>query len=158
MSALSLALGMMQPGRATGFAGQSLRLSALPDGTIEIEASGGQLALTLSGGTPYDGTHAVLVADLAQGPVALVAPGLAGEAVPGGTLTATPALWLYDIAGGVPGIAQAWLRDESPIAEATALSYTLLGADAGHAIALRETATSLFGSRVSQSEALVPAA
>ena len=64
-------------------------------------------------------------------------PTVVGDAVVGAALTATPGAWLPSIAT----TSVRWERDGTPVAGATAWSYTLTDADYGHVVAARITGT-----------------
>ena len=76
-------------------------------------------------------------------PSVVSAPSIAGVNSVGETLTATTGVYAGQPA---PTIAGQWLRNGTPIAGATALTYTLVAADDGNVVSYRETATNLGGS------------
>ena len=83
-------------------------------------------------------------------PTNLTAPALTGEAGIGLDLTCVPGTW----SGRVDTTSYAWLRDGTPIASATGISYTVAAADDGHAIACRQTVTNPAGSSSATSATL----
>jgi hypothetical protein len=76
----------------------------------------------------------IVIGDAAS---AAAVPTVSGIPVTGQVLTGTPGTWS---AQGLT-LGYQWLRDGAPIAGASAATYSLVAADAGHAIALRVTAT-----------------
>lgn len=160
--AISVAVSATQAvgGRTFTSAAQTIpwpvRFVSEPDGTISIETDSGFLSITISGGTPYDGTHAVDTALFASGPVNLVPPEIIHDGTPvsGEVLTFVHGLWVYDDAFGVPAITLEWLRNGAIISGETAQSYTLQAADEGSDVSLRETATQSVGARSSTSPAV----
>ena len=74
-------------------------------------------------------------------PVNTAAPSVSGTAREGQVLTCSPGTW-----SNSPAFAFEWLRDGPPIAGATASTYTLVAADAGHDVACRVTASNSDGS------------
>jgi hypothetical protein len=78
----------------------------------------------------------------ADAPFATARPGLTGDAVRGGVLTASEGTW-----SGAPALARAWLRCDpsgaacSPIPGAEAASYVPTAADVGKRLRVRVTAT-----------------
>lgn len=89
----------------------------------------------------------------AQRPQGTGVPQVSGTPAPGQVLSCTPGAWT----GDAPLVfAYAWLKDGAEIVGAVATQYTV-GADAGHQIACRVTATSPYGSAVQTSApVLVP--
>ena len=82
--------------------------------------------------------------------VNLTAPSVTGEPGVGLDLTCDPGTW----SGRVDSRTYAWLRDGSPVASQTALTYTVVGADDGHAIVCRETTTNPAGDATMDSSAV----
>lgn len=85
---------------------------------------------------PYAGTYtqdvssiALTVANVEAGPMALLAPDVAGDTAEGDTLTAFPALWIYT--GTIAAPTYKWQRDGVDIPGATGATYTIVAADAG---------------------------
>ncbi|WP_081790573.1 S8 family serine peptidase [Nocardioides sp. URHA0032] len=87
-------------------------------------------ALTVHDLTPEVGTPPVT-------PISGVTPTVEGEPVVGSTLRAVPNTWSP---AGVR-LAYQWLRDGSPIAQATSPRYHLVAADALHQVTVRVTGT-----------------
>ena len=120
----------------------------LPDNTLEIvHDTPDEIAITVSGSAPHDGTYMLDPADLAGGPVNLAPPEIAGTPAVGGTLTAVPGLWAYDGAEGSPAISRQWRRDGADIAGETAPTHAVAADDRGTTLDLVETATGATGSR-----------
>ncbi|MCP2635867.1 glycoside hydrolase family 3 C-terminal domain-containing protein [Microbacterium sp. HD4P20] len=74
-------------------------------------------------------------------PVATTPPSIAGKPQPGGKLTADPGVWSEE---GLTFSYQ-WLRDGEAIGGATHREYRVTGADRGHALTVRVTATPATG-------------
>lgn len=82
---------------------------------------------------------AVVVPAAAGGapPEDAIAPTVSGKASLGAQLTCTPGEWLGSPA---PTLSYAWLRDGTPIANASTQTYVVLEADQGHTLSCRVTA------------------
>ncbi len=118
----------------------------------------GSLFLTTSSiaGTPDgDGAQDVYEADFAL-PTLAGAPGLSGTAKVGSTLTCAPPT----ATGEATTTAIAWLRDATVIKGATAATYRIVLADAGHLVRCRVTARNPIGSAaaVSATRGIAPVA
>lgn len=74
-------------------------------------------------------------------PVATTAPSIVGQPKPGAELAADPGVWSE---GGLT-FSYEWLRDGEPIRGATRTEYRVTGADRGHALSVRVTATPATG-------------
>lgn len=89
-------------------------------------------------------------------PLVLTAPGsvsLAGTATVGSTMTAQPGTW-----GPAPvTISYQWLRDGTAIAGATASTYKIVTADAGHKVAVRVTGSKAGYTSVARTSAVANA-
>ena len=114
------------------------RVVTVEDGTLLVEFTSdgmAEVAITLDGvSRSYSLTQAALVASQC----CLSPPAVAGTAAVGAVLSVTPGLWLVDPAAG-QAAAHQWYRDNTAIAGATGLSYTVQASDAGHALTCRET-------------------
>jgi trimeric autotransporter adhesin len=84
-------------------------------------------------------------------PVNMVVPLLSGSAEVGETLSCSTGIW----ENSPTEYAYSWLRNDDPIAGEAASTYTVQGADAGHAIWCEVTATNGTGSVSEASNALV---
>ncbi len=137
-----------------------LSITSLANGTAEIETTETSVTITISGsdGGVYDGAYAVTVADLAAGPVYIIAPVISGT--PGGTLAkALAGVAVYDADHPVPVITGIWQADGVDLAGQT--GDTLISAALNDVdVTYRETATqSGTGARSVDSNAIViPAA
>jgi len=120
-----------------------------PDGRIVAvgDASGDFALARYEGGSgPQPGTP----------PTNLSAATISGSTIQGETLTASAGTW----SGSLPiALASQWRRCDSAgascveIAAATVTTYTLTGADVGHTIRVRETATNAYGTGSAESAA-----
>lgn len=121
------------------------------DGTVAWTFNGtGTVSLTVSGSSVevYNGTHTFSVADLDAGPVALVAPAIAGIAAQGETLAmAYPSLAVYT---GTLSRAYRWQEDGSDLPGATDEAGHVVAND-GVEITLEETLTDDNGSVTAES-------
>lgn len=113
-----------------------------------LTAEGGTLAtargtdvvqLEAGGNSAHAGIYEVRVADLAQGPLCLVAPSIQDADGTVSNLTATGGLWACDAGLGAPELAGYWLADDSPIAGETEASLTVTTALAGMVLRYGET-------------------
>lgn len=107
------------------------------------------LTLTISGvGSPYNDDFIVDssdVADMAAGPVNILAPTLSES---GGVITATPALWVNNAGYGKPATDLQWLADGAVIDGAEEATYTYNAAtENGVTFTIVETATDTSGAR-----------
>jgi len=96
-----------------------LRASAVVVTTIEVRAT-----IYIGAAVPVDP------------PELLTPPSIAGYAVPGQTLTATPAVW-----AGAVTVTRQWLSDGDPIVGETGLSYDVVQDDVMRDVTYREEAT-----------------
>jgi hypothetical protein len=120
------------------------------------------LAPDESGGVIAGGDFATLeesahghLAAFSEPPSSLAAPSLSGTPAVGQTLSCSEGTW----SGGTPqSHAFAWLRDGVPIAGAVGSSYVAGGADGGHALRCRVTASNLAGSLAADSNSVDVAA
>lgn len=143
-------------------ASAALAVTLTGDGEVQIENAGtGSASITISGGSEYDGTYAISsLADLADGPLSLVAPVIQDDGSPEipETLTKRPGLWVYDTANGPePTITQQWQNDDAGdsvfanIGGATGNTYALTSAEGGDDVRVQETATQGADSRTESS-------
>lgn len=84
-----------------------------------------------------------LVRSSAVKPASIAAPGIAGSAEVGQTLTCSPGSWSGTPA---PSYSYQWLKEGSAIAGATSATYVVQAADEGHSLACKVTATNEAGS------------
>lgn len=124
----------------------ALSAEVLTDATIELDGSGSVLVTVLSP-PDFAGSYDVELADLASGPVSLVAPGILGTASTGETLTVEPGLWLYSADAGEPVLEYDWQANGTAIAGATGESLVLGIGQAGREVTVRESATDQNGAR-----------
>ncbi|MEO9648835.1 MAG: right-handed parallel beta-helix repeat-containing protein [Roseobacter sp.] len=139
--------------------------------SVSLDEGTGELQITNNDGSDftiddaadnYDGTYSITVGSLASGPIALVAPVLAGDGSPeaGETLTITPALFAYD--GDLGAMTVAYTTTGTNSVNVTDPSNpTLLidAADAGTSITVTATATQGANDTVSVSNSLaIPSA
>jgi hypothetical protein len=94
-------------------------------------------ASTDQAGNPEPMRHATVTLTDTTTITSVAAPQVTGEARVGVTLTSTTGSWNFD---GLT-FARQWLRDGQPIAGATGASYDVRGADVGHRLAVRVTAS-----------------
>ena len=85
-------------------------------------------------------------------PVNVKPPEVSGSAVVGATLTCSPGTWT---GAPTPTLSYEWLRDDSPIASATASTYKVASEDQTHALSCRVTATNSEGVQRDTSTAVV---
>jgi hypothetical protein len=83
----------------------------------------------------------------AAAPGTLSPPTISGDPRVGKTLTCDPGTY----SGAPSTFTYAWLRDAAPISGATAATYTVVAADAGHRLQCRVTATNASGAVVATS-------
>ena len=130
------------------------------DGTMALHLNAASTQITVTE-EPWASRGAwpvsVSQAGLAAGPVALVAPLIAGTGEVGQILALSPGLWVYDDNAEEPVLPRQWRRDGVAIAGATAETYTLVSADAGRTITATETAATSAGSRSATSAGLAVA-
>lgn len=141
----------------------------LTDAELEINGATGAVTITMTSPAIYatynagngPGVFTFSGADLASGPVNLVPPQVIDDGTPaeGETLTLTPGLWVYEPDnGGLESANYQWQRNGVDIAGATAASYTLVSADAGTDVRVRESLSDNAGSATSSSAAVSAAA
>jgi photosystem II stability/assembly factor-like uncharacterized protein len=114
------------------------------------------LRFDADGRTLYGATHAIGVVARTRGvlPVATKRPAVTGTARAGRTLTGAVGVW---DGTPTPALTRAWQRCNSKgtacvaIGHATAATYRIVGADAGHTLRLAVTGKSSFGSATSLS-------
>lgn len=120
------------------------------------------LALDESGGVIAGGSFSTLeesahghLAAFTEPPGSVAAPSLSGTPAVGQTLSCSEGTW----SGGTPqSHGFAWLRDGGPIAGAGGSSYVIAGADGGHSLRCRVTASNLAGSLSADSNSVDVAA
>jgi hypothetical protein len=117
------------------------------DGSIIINAGTGEIEITISQPSAYEGSYTVDPADLAGGPWKLVDPTLSGAATAGSTLTAVPGLWIHDTANAPLQVARQWVRGGTPIAGETGLGHVVTSEDLSEGLVLSETALDAAGQR-----------
>ena len=120
-------------------------------GAFTANSAPGEMTITVTEPAAHAGEFVFRTADLAEGPVSLMPPQIAGSADVGATLTARPGLWAFDESGAPFVVAQQWTRDTIPIAGETAASHVTDAADAGRTLGLVETATTAAGTRTAES-------
>lgn len=163
MTRLAIGTGISQ---ATDVSWLSVDLDPLPltlsltGGEVEISASPeGQLSISISGTSIYNGVYIVDPADLHAGPVNLAPPVIIGPPETGAVLAAQPGLWIYETAATPPVESYVWLRDGAPISAATGSTYTMGTEDAGAVLSVVEQLTDTTGTHGAESAGLmVPAA
>ena len=96
-------------------------------------------------GTTHKGIDATMAAPAA--PTATRSPTVTGTPAVGQTLTCGQGEW----SGSPTGYAYLWLRDGTPIGGASASTYAVTEADAGHSLACKVTATNTLGSNSAES-------
>lgn len=141
-------------------------LDVTPSGTIVVDDAGGNLTVTVSGGTPFDGVYTqdtdanpLTVAALSLGPQWLVAPVLSGDGSPdvGETLTFATGLALFDEANGMPSVA--YTTNGANAVDDVAQTLLVDAADAGQTLTITATATDAGGARAATSNGVsIPAA
>lgn len=111
---------------------------ASDDKAVTVSAT----AMTIQVAPPstHAGSYPLVLADLARGPVCLVAPAIRASAgTLAGTLTVEPGLWAYDAARGATTITRQWRVDGTAVQEATGLTFEPVATDAAQAIVVAET-------------------
>lgn len=123
-------------------------IAATPDVTLQAGlASDEPVEITVTAPPEYAGEYTLDPADLAAGPVCLVAPGVIGNSVAGSVLTTSPGLWVHDADAGPLVVSRQWFVGEEPVEDAGVLTHTR--ATIGTAPRYVETATDASGSRTS---------
>lgn len=128
-----------------------LTITTLSDNTLVVNAETGVIDITLSAPAEYAGSYQVNTADLAGGPINLVAPTLTGTVATGQVLNATDGLWIYDSSAGTVVRNWQWRRAGSDIPGETGATYTVQNGDAGPGISVLETLSDGFGQRSAES-------
>ncbi len=129
----------------------SLTISVLNDNTMTVTTSNGAFNVTVTTPAAFAGTYEADTADLASGPVNLVAPTVSGTVAVGETLSAAEGLWIHDTAAGTPSQSWQWQRSGADIAGAVTDTYVLQAGDIGLDIAASETLSDSFGARTATS-------
>lgn len=111
-----------------------------------LAASAAPATLTVGAPAEYAGTYPLDPSALADGPVALRAPGIVGTPRVGRALDARPALWAHDGGRAEPVRGWRWQRDGAEIAGATGPAYLVQPGDAGRLLRVVETAADAGGS------------
>lgn len=132
----------------------ALTITTESDNTLVVRASAGVTDITVTQPSVFAGSYQVDTADLAGGPINLVAPSVSGSVGTGEVLTASGGLWIYDIAAGGPSQTWQWRRSGVDIAGATGASYTVQAGDAGETMTVAEVQTDAFGQRMAISAPL----
>lgn len=109
-------------------------------GTIASASGTGALQLVVGAPSPHAGSYRVHVADLAQGPVCLMPPGISDPDGSGATLRASDGLWACDTGLGPVSFTGQWQADDQPLAGQNALQLTVDQAIRGQSVRYRETA------------------
>jgi len=112
--------------------------------------------VSVTAGSAIGGINASMVeaSPAPSKPVNTAAPVLSGAPVPGEVLSCSQGLW----SGNPTGYAYRWLRDGGEISGSANAAYTVQGADQGHAISCRVTASNGKGSTSATSNAVQVAA
>jgi hypothetical protein len=146
MGGLAVSLGLGQAGICLDDL-PVLAVVPVSGGVVEITAGPGTVQVTVSGGTPWDGTYSFDPATLSGGPVCLLAPAITGTGAIGQTLSASRAgLWVYEPAWGTPSVTGQWQADTAgnasyaALSGATGSSYVLTAAEGGDHVRRLETA------------------
>ena len=112
-----------------------------------------EVTATNSAGTTTATSAAVSVA--ASPPADTTKPTLSGTAAVGSSLSCSPGTWTGE---PTPTLTYQWLRDDTPISEATQSGYTVHVADCGEKLACRVTATNSAGAAAATTDSLTVAA
>lgn len=109
-------------------------LVASDDASVAVKA----VAMTIEVPAPsiHAGSYPLVLADLARGPVCLVAPAIRKAE---GRLAVEPGLWAYDASRGRATIARQWLANGAVVENATGLTFAPVAANAAQDIVLVET-------------------
>ena len=124
-----------------------LSIDAQPDNTLVVTAETGLVDVTVTTPAEFAGTWQIATADLLNGPVNLVVPGITGLVAEGEVLTAEAGLWAYDTGSGLPVQGWQWRRGGAVIPGATGMTYTVTAADVGPGLTVGQTLTDGFGQR-----------
>lgn len=125
----------------------TLVLETTPVSTFVVTAEPAPAGIEVTEPAVFAGTYSVDLGDLSGGPVNLVPPAVSGTPATGGTLSASPGLWIRDEAADPAARAWQWRRDGADIAGATASDYVVAAADAGTSLTAAETLTDSAGAR-----------
>ncbi|MDJ0637227.1 MAG: Ig-like domain-containing protein [Paracoccaceae bacterium] len=132
----------------------ALSITVQSDNTMWVATGDGAFTVTVTAPAEFAGTYEAQAADLATGPVNLVAPILSGTLAVGQTLSAGDGLWIYDTTAGAPVQSWQWQRAGTDIAGAVTDTYVLQAADVGFDIAVVEAMSDAFGTRTATSAAV----
>ncbi|WP_265501159.1 hypothetical protein [Paracoccus beibuensis] len=122
-----------------------------------VTTSSGTVSFSIDASSAYQGSFIIHAADLAQGPVCLVPPAVAGTTEDGASLTATPGLWV-SLSEQITCTGE-WLHDGQATGGAGTAHVIRIAQDGGASLSYRETATDTAGSRQALSAVVaVPAA
>ena len=124
-----------------------LALTQQADNTLAVEAAMGPLGITLSDPARFAGSYGFAAEDVLTGPVPLELPAISGLSAEGEMLSATPGLWAYDPAAGLPVRSWQWVRGGVEIAAATGQDYTIAPGDLEAGLVVREGLADAFGQR-----------
>jgi hypothetical protein len=120
-------------------------LGLVVDATFSVSAT--DLVVDITAPPAYVGTYLVPLADIANGPVNIIAPVVTGTIGTGNVATATAGVWVYDVAHGTPTITRQWERaDGSDIAGETGTTITQVDLDRALGLNIAETAINTEGS------------
>lgn len=128
-----------------------LSISVLGDNTMSINAAAGQVDVTVTQPAAFAGAYQTTTSDVLSGPVALVAPKIAGTAAEGQVLSAVPGLWVYETGQAEPVSTWQWRVGGSDVSGATSASYTIQSGDLSLGITLREILADANGQRFADS-------
>lgn len=96
-------------------------LVVVASGDRSVTVNATDMTIEVLAPSPHAGRYPLALADLARGPVCLVAPAIRDL---DGTLTVEPGLWAHDAALGAATITRQWLIGGAIVADATGLSFT----------------------------------
>ena len=122
-----------------------LVVESLGEDPVIMTSDTGEVSVSIQNGA-FAGTYAARATDgapltaamIQAAPTPLLRPAISGTAAPGQTLSATPALWMYD--GAYPGDPEwIWHTDTDGPTGVTALTYDVTEADSGDTIRIEET-------------------
>lgn len=134
--------------------GPDLQINVTPTNTLVVIADASPVDLTISDPPEFAGTYSFDVANLATGPVSLVAPQIAGTPATNETLSAIGGLWAHDTSAVPVTQSWQWQRGGSDIPGETSAAYTMQAEDHGPGIAVVETRADQNGSRSAASTPL----
>lgn len=121
------------------------------DSRLEVEAASVAIDITVTAPSDFAGDYEPDLALLADGPVNLLAPAVVGIFGDGQTLTAKPGLWIQNAAETATRALQ-WTRDGVDIADAVGNTFVLGPADLAAYVTVRETLTTVSGTRTALAE------